>query len=223
MKFRRLRNDADLELYRQRAHAQIDVLFPLEYLQRSTVMGCFDRSGDLVGGYMLVRSGPFRVLESVPHSGRTKLLDTLRGSDRRVSEITGLWIAHRYRGGKLSGHLWLRLYRDMILSGKTRFVYAYTLKKPNLGAQYAVARPIVIFRGETDVLPGMSSADEESVEVFDLLNLILAPFRNPGYLGDRFRFRLGGRSSRAIRARRVRDGGPLPGLSPTAAADQPLL
>lgn len=222
MKFRRLSNDADLELYRHKAHAQIDVLFPLEYLKRSTVVGCFDRSGDLVAGYMLVRKGPFRVLESVPDSGRTSLLDSLRATNQRVSEITGLWIAHRHRGGKLSGHLWMRLYRDMILSGKTQFVYAYTLKKTNLGVQYAVARPMVIFRGETGLLPGMNAAEEESVEVFHLLNLMLVPFRHPGYFADRFRFRRGVRKVRASCARFLRNRRSSV-LSTTSVADQPSL
>jgi hypothetical protein len=221
MKFKKLQLDAELLHFREQAYVHIDVLFPLQYLKRSTVVGCFDAAGTLVGGYMLVHTAPFRVLESVPEEQRRGAVEALSCSQWRVGEITGLWIAHRHRGRTLSGRLWLRLYRDMIMSGKTHFVYAYTLRKPNLGAQYAVARPRVLFRGLTKVLPGMGAADEESVEVFSLVNLILAPLRHPEFLGARFRIGRGGLLLWPLRLRRKRAQKALGVPSPSLLIDHP--
>ncbi len=176
MKFKTLKTDIDLLTYSKTVAPHIDVELPLEYLKRSKVVACFDKHKNICGGFVIVKNGPFRVLDSVPVP-HEKILRLNNSS--RVAEITGLWLSSQVEKKRVSLKLWTHLIWGMITSGKSKFTYAYSLKKPSVGKIYQVTKPEILFRGLTKILPGMPSSDCESVEFFHLRNLLTCPFRRP--------------------------------------------
>jgi len=183
MKFRTLKSDEQLLEYSKKVAPLIDVELPLEYLKRSKVVACYDRANNICGGFVIVKQGPFRVLDSIP----TPCSRTLSyQNSSKVAEVTGLWLSHSLIKNNCAFGFWCRLLWSVATSGKKYFAYAYSLRKPKIGRMYSKARPEVLFKGPTKVLPGMPSADEESVEVIRLRNLIISPFLSPGFFLKRF-------------------------------------
>jgi hypothetical protein len=64
---------------------------------------------------------------------------------------------------------------------KYYFLYAWSLEIAKLGEMYALGKPIVLFRGQTKILPGMKMADMESVEIITRYNLFCVPILNPQF------------------------------------------
>jgi len=165
MRIMLLTSDEDLESYRQLTEKYINVLLPLEYLQRSKVVAFRHANGELCGGYVLVQSGPLRVLESIPEDDFSQIFTDLSN----VAEITGLWLDSKKSGTLFcSVALWLRLYFDLLFSSFDGFVYAYTLKKNNLLEWIRV--PV---------------KEVEAVEFVPKRQAILAPFRHHKFLTRR--------------------------------------
>ncbi len=178
MKFKLLSTDEDLERYRKITNGFIDVLLPLSYLKRSRVIAVVNKKNEIRGGFVLVMQGPFRTLQSIPK--RTDLINNaLTGN---LGEITGLWLDPRLRSARSSFKFWMRFYWEIISSGKSDFVYAYSLKKPKLGLIYKTAKPKVLFRGQTKLLEGMELPEKESVEIISMKRLALLPLTKPQFL-----------------------------------------
>jgi len=161
MKFKELKTDNELEVYRHAIHHDIDVLFPLDYLKQGRIFGYFNRKGEIVGGLALITKKPFRVLDSIPNFDGLSIDPQLK----HTAEVTGLWLSAENRKTFTSVKYWLNVLFKLMTCKKKYFVYAYSSKKEHLQRIYSRARPIVLFRGETKMLPGMPSPDHESVEV----------------------------------------------------------
>ncbi len=182
MKIKILTSNEDLETYRRLTEKYINVLFPLEYLKRSRVVVFRHGNGDICGGYVLVKSGPLRVLESIPDEHRAKIPIDISN----VAEITGLWLDPKKADSIFcSVALWLTLYFGLLFSSFDGFVYAYTLKKSNLKKIYATFHPISLFEGLTKQLEGMPLPEEEAVEFVSKRQTIIAPFRHYKFLTRR--------------------------------------
>ena len=194
MRIKTLSATEDLELFRKIAAKYIDVLLPLEYLQRSRVVVCCSKEGKYCGGYMIVQKGTLRVLDSIPEDKFSEIAVNLEN----VAEITGLWLdSSKTESCFCSTVFWLKLYLDLAFSKYTGFVYAYTMKKKNLAKTYSTFNPTTLFRGETKQLEGMDSPEIEVVEYVDKMKVITAPFRHFNFLVRRFN--LG--TKRALRRR----------------------
>ncbi len=161
MKFRKLESDSELENYRQAIAPHIDVLFPLEYLKQGYVYGYYCDQGQLCGGFALITEGPFRVLESIPDFEEFNLDPHLKNT----AEVTGVWLSSKNRTKYCSLKFWIKLLSTILLNKKKYFVYAFSNKKTNLKKLYSKADPVTLFSGETKQLPGMDSADDETVQV----------------------------------------------------------
>ena len=182
VKIKTLTSDEDLDTYRHLAEKYINVLFPLEYLKRSKVVAFRHSDGGICGGYILVKSGPLRVLESIPDEQRAKISTDLSN----VAEITGLWLDSRKADSLFcSVSLWLTLYFSLLFSSFDGFVYAYTLKKSNLKKIYATFHPVSLFEGLTKQLEGMPFPEEEAVEFVSKRQAVLVPFRHYKFLTRR--------------------------------------
>ena len=178
MKFKLLSTDEELNQYRKITNGFIDVLLPLSYLKRSRVIAVVNKNNEIRGGFVIVMQGPFRTLLSIPKKTE-RINQHLKGN---VGEITGLWLDPRLGSCRSSFKFWLRLYWELISSGKTDYVYAYSLRKPKLGRLYKAGRPKVLFRGETKVMEGMDMPERESVEILSMKRLALAPITSPTFL-----------------------------------------
>lgn len=177
MNFRELKIEKDLEIYRHAIARHIDVLLPLEYLKQGQVYGYFNENGEITGGFALITEGPFRVLDSIPNfKGLTidpKLLKT--------AEITGVWLCNKNKKNLASLKFWLNLMIKLTTCRKKYFVYAYSSRKEGLSKIYSRAKPEVLFRGETNILPGMPTPDHESVEVVFRSRILIQAMKNPDF------------------------------------------
>lgn len=183
MKVITLTSDADLEKYRHLTQKYIDVLLPLEYLKGSKVVVFRHSSGEICGGYVLVKEGPLRVLESIPDDQFAKINIDLTN----VGEITGLWLdAKKADSLFCSVALWLNLYFTLIFSSFDGFVFAYTVKKTNLKKIYSTFKPTLLFQGQTKQLEGMDAPEVEAVKYISKRQAIFVPFRHKTFLIRRF-------------------------------------
>ncbi len=187
MRFVVLRSVEELNRYRLIAAKYIDVLLPLEYLQRSKVVAYVRDDGAYCGGMVFVMQGPFRVLESIPDG----VINRLPVDQKDVLEITGFWLDRRQATSKLASFFfWIRFYIELVISGKKGFVYAYCLRKKHLEKLYANGNPIALFKGATKMQEGMSSPEEESVEFVRWPTIFFGPVRKPQFLIRRFKVAL---------------------------------
>lgn len=177
MKFKELKTDIELENYRHAIHKHIDVLFPLEYLKQGRVYGFYNKNKEICGGFALITEGPFRVLSSIPDFEGLSIDSDLS----QTAELTGLWLSNNNREKYLSLIFWMTLIQKILTSDKKYFVYAYSSHKVHLQEIYSRANPIVLFRGETKVLPGMTAPDHESVEVLIRKRLLIQALKNPEF------------------------------------------
>jgi hypothetical protein len=180
MNFKRLKTFSELNAYRNIAANYIDVLFPLEYLERSKVYAWLDKNGEILGGFMIVTKGPFRVLNSIPDYADAKPL-----CEKEVAEITGVFLSSSLRGRQKSFEFWMRLYWKLILAKRKYYVYSYTLKKPQLQRMYSMTQPSVLFKGKTNQLAGMTDVEYESVEFMTFKNLVKVPLHRPQFFTRR--------------------------------------
>lgn len=177
MRFKEIKADSELEKYRHAIHLHIDVLLPLEYLKQGRVFGYYNNEGVICGGFALITEGPFRVLNSIPDFDGFNLDPALSST----AELTGVWLSTKGRSKFSSLHFWLTVIAKVITARKKYFVYAYSSKKTNLGKIYARGNPIVLFKGETIMLPGMTAPDHESVEVLVRSRVFLQVLKNPDF------------------------------------------
>jgi len=185
MNIRTLTATEDLEKFRTITATYIDVLFPLDYLQQSKVVVCSLPSGEFCGGYMLVPQGklPLRVLDSIPNKDFAKIETDLSN----VAEITGLWLDSKKANTTFCSIIfWFKLYLDLATSKYDGFVYAYTLKKKNLGKIYATFGPTSLFEGATKQLDGMEQPEMEAVEYIAKKKVRFAIFKHFSFLSRRF-------------------------------------
>lgn len=181
MKFREIKAEKDLEIYRHAIATHIDVLLPQEYLKQGRVFGYYNKKGEICGGFAMITQGPFRVLESIPDFSGLHIDPNLK----RTAEITGVWLSASGRDKFSSLRFWFNIIAKVLTSRKRYFVYAYSSRKAGLEKIYSRANPIVLFRGETKLLPGMPSPDHESVEVVLKSRVIVQVLKNPDFFVKR--------------------------------------
>jgi hypothetical protein len=182
MKFRELNTDHELDNYRHAIHKHIDVLFPLDYLKQGQVFGLYTKENEICGGFAIITSGPFRVLSSIPEFDGFKMDYNLS----ETAELTGVWLSNINRNTNASLKFWLTLIYKILSSEKKYFVYAYTSDKTHLERIYSKANPVVLFRGETIMLPGMDAPEHESIEVLVKSRLFVQAIKNSDFFLKRF-------------------------------------
>ncbi len=181
MKFRLIKKESELETYRKRIATHIDVLLPLEYLKQGNVYGYFNDQNEICGGFALITSGPFRVLDSIPNFTGLQIDPELK----KTAEITGVWLSSTDRTTFSSLRFWLSMILKVLSSRKKYFVYAYSTRKTGLQKIYSRANPVVLFRGETKILPGMPAPDHESIEVVLRKRILVQVLKNPDFFVKR--------------------------------------
>lgn len=181
MEFKQLTDTQSLEAFAALTQKHLTISFPLDYLRKSKVVALIDDQKKICGGYVMVLTGPFRVIESLPTFSRQKH-EWLNKRLESAFELTGLWLCPSVVGRINVTLFWLKLYFDIVTLKKKFFVYAYGLNKPALGKIYRVLGPQVLFRGRTLVQPGMAAPEDESVEMASVARLGLLPFLKPQLL-----------------------------------------
>ncbi len=183
MRFIELKHETEFETYRHAIANHIDVLLPIDYLKQGQVYGYFNKRGEICGGFAMITQAPFRVLDSIPNFKGLTIDPKLS----KTAEITGVWLSSKDKKQFSSLRFWVNIILKILMSRKKYFVYAYSSRKDGLGKIYARANPEVLFRGETIIMPGMPSADHESVEVVFRSRIIIQALKNPDFFIKRLK------------------------------------
>ena len=170
-----------LREYRRRTRLMVDVNLPMEYLLRSKVFGFYDEDNSLIGGFLIVMAGDLRSLTQLPAKGL--IPDHVDEWD--IGEVNGLWLAPTVRKKSISIKFWLHVAKEVIFSGKKHFIYTYTSKKKHLGDIYSNVKPITLFEGETEILPGMDESEMETIQLVEVKNIVKAVFSTPQFFMKR--------------------------------------
>lgn len=155
-----LKTDEELLFFNKKASMLIGVDFPLEYLKQGTIRGFINSEGDIVGGYALITSAPFRTVRSLPDE------TYLKYDQNELFEVTALWMEKSVRTGVLRTQFWCQFVKDVYgVKDKKYYIYAYGLYNTKLRKIYSKARPDIIYRGPVKMLEGNVKEERESVEV----------------------------------------------------------
>lgn len=185
LRFREITSASDLTAFAELTKRYIDVRYPQEYLERSKVIALVkeNHQGEIeqiLGGYILALSHPFRVLEQIPQA-IVESHDHLQKKWNECLELTGLWIHPLIKNGGLRFRFWWRLFMDLIdlsIKGKPYILYSYDASCKKLGEIYSVSKPTRIFEGEV-YMPGMTSENREIVEMGSTRAVMKAFFASP--------------------------------------------
>ena len=179
-----------LEEFRQTTFRRVGVLYPHEYLQRSSVIAIVQKSErKIVGGYIMAKSGPLRAIEQLPK----EILEQnayLRLRLHRCVEINGFWLDHHQSPQWTRLWIWADIFWRVVGSafvGKYYFVYSFDASKQKLEKLYQVFRPTRLFHGEVKMLPGMKAPEVEIVEICSVMRVILSALTKPHFFLLRWR------------------------------------
>ena len=161
----RITSREELIEFQYLTNKSIGVRFPIEFLENANVFAVFNRKDVMCGGFALVNAQFSRVVDSLPEDAKEKLEAKFPNYINDTFEITALWLCRSQRSKSLCFRLWTRLYFETVRMGRANFIYAYSSEKVNLGKMYSLIKPTRIFKGYTNILPGMKEADHEVVEV----------------------------------------------------------
>jgi len=178
-----LKEDQDFVVFQQKVKNILGIEFPTSYLKQGKVRAFLNPQGEIVAGYAMITSGPFRTLSSIPVE-----VHNLPCEVSALSEVTAMFIDQSVKSGVARLQFWLSFSRDISsLSGITHFMYAYDLEKTKLKKLYSHAKPIVLFEGRTMLLEGMREESDESVEVAKCSTVMLMPlYAMPALLNKLF-------------------------------------
>jgi hypothetical protein len=185
IRVRRLTTPAELAAFRAAAHRVLHIEYPLDYLERSRVIGVCDEGGELLGGFAIDSRGPFRSLTQIPAEDQARMAFELAELARSAAEINGLWLSGKVRSPLLIAWFWLTLGWEMVRSGRRRVVYSYVMSDARLKRMWGAMESQVLYQGWVDQLPGMTGPERESVECARIWTAVLTPFLRPGWFARR--------------------------------------
>lgn len=158
--FERVTDAESLQHFQRLFSEKEKISLPLEYLSRASVYFCKNEFDNIVGGFAVVLSGPFRAIKQVP--GKVTLPTNLR-----LEEINGVWLdtttcVHRRI------RFWSFLVGTVLRKPGNSIVYAVDAHKLSLRETlFNRIRTWTIFEGVVDNLEGMS-ATGKSVEAVEI-------------------------------------------------------
>lgn len=166
-----LQTEEQLKDYQKIIHDQLGITLPLSYLKQGSIRVFTDKHNCIRGGYALIQEGPYRSISSIPSDKRPTDIDF-----SQILEVNALWLDRKINSGAVSCQFWLSFIKDTICSrNKKHLIYTYDLHNKKLQKLYSFSKPQVLFRGMTNILPGMNKAAEESIELASLRNIAFLP------------------------------------------------
>lgn len=162
--------------------ASIGVRLPAEYLDRGEVTGLFIEER-LVGGFTIVRRGPFRSLEQLPLAVRARLgrrMDLLP----EVVEGNGLFLDPSVREPRTIAEFWGALDLALERSEASHMVFSYPASSARLRHFYRPLGAESLYVGWVNPLEGMSGPEVECVELAGIAQM-RSVIRDPCWLSRR--------------------------------------
>ena len=134
---------SDVVEFQQQFARVSGVPIPLEYFRESVVMGAFDGTGALAGGWATAPGTVGRWIAQIPDVH-------LRCAQVRVErsfELNGVWLAGRLRGQAASAEFWRALARDIAGRDVDHVIFGVNPKKSGLARLYASMALGVLYEG----------------------------------------------------------------------------
>lgn len=159
--FRTISAVEELNLIVNKIEHYSGVRLPIDYVQRSRVVGVFLHN-KLVAGYMLVTSPDFRSLLFVPDVVK-KSEQFFANDSFEMMEVNGLWISPSLKTPTLQVRVWANLIKDIFLARKKYVLLMRHSKNRNMEKLTNMANPKIIFSGRPQLLGNDNT--HESIEV----------------------------------------------------------
>jgi hypothetical protein len=179
--FRILSEDADIDAFLDYFKQYVHVKLPESYARNGKVVGAYDGT-ELIGGYMLITSGPFRAFAFVPDEVKEGLDIIHNASSTDFVEVNGFWVKESYRGTAKSAEIWLEIRRNILATKASHLLLFYNSKAKGLAQMYQdFMKPEIIFQGPPVVQQGAATAHAEiTVGMVSRLNMRMALYRGLG-------------------------------------------
>ena len=171
MKIVQLKTDTELCQFQKETYKYLKVVYPLEFLKPNLVRGIFSDDQQMIGGYIVAITPPFRSLDLVPPKALQASSIYNKLDLDSVLEINGLWLSPLASNRLYSVRTWFRLYQDIISSPKKHLVYVYDQGKEKLGKLYSACDPQTIYAGKTLRLAGIEEDEYNVVQIAPIDNL----------------------------------------------------
>ena len=149
--FKEIETTDELMVFKERYEAavagaskgKITTSVAVEYLERAQLLGFFDKTDDLVGGFILNFTDPMLVLGTIPDEAAASWLAKVSPAEQ--CELVGIWKA-RHLSQHFSGlFIWPRIIRECALSGRKHILGLGYDNRMN--EVYGIARPQMIYAG----------------------------------------------------------------------------
>lgn len=120
--------------------------YPLDYLKRGIVYGCY-LGDEMVGGYAFVLRGPFRTLTFLTDAMREKSATLKNAPETEFAEVAGFWFRPKVRIPMGSLALWEHFLQTALSLPQTYALYGYDFARQELFSLYQKLEPEILFRG----------------------------------------------------------------------------
>lgn len=145
-----LKDSRSIEEYIDRFAQLVGVRIPLEYIRRGTVYGCYNRSGDLVGGYALVTTPPYRGVVFLPDDIRKNHWFFRSISLDNVLEVNGVWLERNVRLSIMDCYtFWREVIHSMGATHKRYILVWYNSLNKHLCRFYSRVSMELIYSGRS--------------------------------------------------------------------------
>lgn len=159
--FKTITRKEELDLVLDKIENYTGVRLPMDYVNRSKVVGVFSQE-KLVAGYLLVTTPHFRSLLFVPD--QVKKEDAFFSENvYEMMEVNGLWISPALKTPGLQVRVWVHLIKDIFLSRKKYVLLMRNSKNKSMEKLLGMANPKKLFCGKPELMAGEKTHD--SIEV----------------------------------------------------------
>ena len=151
--FKELREPAECEFFKNgyeinlkhRSGGQLQCTVPASYVISSRAVGCFDRHGRMVGGYIIRDHEPFRCLTAIPDTVSETSAFLRRYNAQEMCESTCIWRSSSLSSTAFSLVVWPKIVTDCVRS-RRKFILGVGFDN-RMNDVYKMARPIHIYAG----------------------------------------------------------------------------
>jgi hypothetical protein len=162
--FQRASSTEEIQKLQQEFWKRDGVLFPEEYLNAGCCYLAHNKSGELIGGFAVIRNAVPRTLLQLPESAHMAFLNSLKPGERIV-ETTGVWLKKQRFHLTVAMLFWSKLFSEVYRQRKTVNVFSCDSRKARLLRMYETSAGGIVYNGIITPLSGMENngAAEEVV------------------------------------------------------------
>ena len=144
--FRTISDAEEVEQFLEIFKRHVGIKLPTEYVANSKIVGAFLHN-NLVGGYMLVTSPPFRSTLFVPDSIKN-WHSFFKHDPYEMMEVNGVWISPALKSVKQQFSVWTQILKDIFFCKKNYILLMRDARNKNVDHIHKLTNPIQIYKGK---------------------------------------------------------------------------